>query len=88
VAVPDLYVRASKFFTLRARLQWVNDTGIVEFSAWKLGDMLILKLRGYVEGRKFAVENWRCAYNPVTGKFTIPKEWKTTNKKAITPVIR
>jgi hypothetical protein len=88
VAVPDLYVRASEFFTLTTRLQWVNDTGIVEFSTWKPSDTLILKLRGYVEGRKFAVENWRCAYNPVTGKFTIPKEWKTTNKKAITPVIR
>jgi hypothetical protein len=88
VAVPDLHVRASKFFTLTTRLQWVNDTGIVEFSAWKPHDMLILKLRGYAEGRKFAVENWRCAYNPATSKFTIPKEWKTTNKKTVTPVIR
>jgi hypothetical protein len=88
VAVPDLYIRASKFFTLTTMLQWVNDTGIVEFSAWKPNDMLILKLRGYAEGRKFAVENWRCAYNPATSKFTVPIESTTTNKQTITPVIR
>jgi hypothetical protein len=88
VAVSDLYIRASKFFTRTTRLQWANDTGIVEFSEWKPNDILILKLRGYADGRKFTVENWRCAYNPVTGKFRNPREWETTNKKAITAVTR
>jgi hypothetical protein len=86
VAVPDLYIRASKFFTRTTRLQWANETGIVEFSAWKPNDILILKLRGYADGKKSAVESWRCTYNPATGKFTIPANWKATNKKAITAV--
>jgi len=86
VAVSDLYIRASKFFTRTTQLQWGNDTGIVEFSAWKPNDILILKLRGYADGRKFAVENWQCAYNPATDKFVIPATWKETNKKTITAV--
>lgn len=86
VAVSDLYIRASKFFTLTTRLQWANETGIVEFSAWEPNDILILKLRGYADGRKFAVENWRCTYNPATGEFVVPATWKETNKKTITAV--
>jgi hypothetical protein len=46
VAVSDLYIRASKFFTRTTRLQWSNDTGIVEFSAWKPNDIRMLKIGG------------------------------------------
>jgi hypothetical protein len=82
--VPNLHLRASKFFTRATKLEWHNGTGIVEFSSWEANAGLALKLRGYSRDRKFAIENWRCVFYPATDKFTIPPDWTAKNKEAIT----
>jgi hypothetical protein len=85
VFAPDFFIKASKFFTQQTRLKWEDDgTGIVEFSSWESNDGLAVKLRGYITKRQFGVENWRCIFYPANGKFTVPKDWATQNKGAIT----
>jgi len=83
VAVPDLMVRASKFFSAETKLKWDDETGVVEFSIWRAKDTLGLRLRGYSEERRFAIENWRCLYDPTTGAFSVRQEWQAPNKHAI-----
>lgn len=85
VFAPDLFIKASKFFTQQTQLKWEDDgTGIVEFFSWEKDGGLGLKLRGYTTNRRFGVEGWRCIFYPASGRFTVPANWATENKAAIT----
>ena len=84
VIVPDLYMRATEFFSNITKLELSNGTGIVNFINWEPDDTLVLSLYGSSskEG-EFEVVGWRCVYSPDNGQFALRAEWKEINAKAI-----
>jgi hypothetical protein len=88
VLIPDLYLRASAFFTRATKFSWYYGSGIVEFSAWQPDGGLALTLRGAFtpdkgRTRSGGVAGWRCVLSPETGDFSIPADWTAANTKAI-----
>lgn len=85
VCAPSLYVRAGDFFTQNTGLKWDYIPGLVNFSAWERDDRLVLTLHGSAEGKKIAVDGWRCVFDPSSGQFAVRAEWRAANESAFTP---
>ncbi len=81
VRKPEYHITANLLKGTEENYRW---TGV----NWPDSRYLVIALSGEVDGHPgqiLSVHDWRCRYDLQTGKFDVPREFRTNNARAVVP---